>query len=169
MVIPRDVRPADPRSLAAVFRCLNDTDCLLAQNVLQLNKSKSEIGPPNSTSIIHNHLGPLTANVKPAAGNLGVIFNSNLSFDQHIRKGCSVLLSPLTINSHNLYYCTKSSRKVNHAFIFPRLGLVSLLYQAYTIHYVSLLQLVQSGAAGLLTGANRQHHITSHHPVTFLF
>uniref|UniRef100_A0A673CRG3 Reverse transcriptase domain-containing protein n=1 Tax=Sphaeramia orbicularis TaxID=375764 RepID=A0A673CRG3_9TELE len=56
------LRPDDPRSPPAVSDCLNDVNCWMAQNFLQLNNSKSEIilfGPPNSTISIKNSLGPL--------------------------------------------------------------------------------------------------------------
>lgn len=62
----------------------------MSQNVFQLNEIKSEIiifGPPKSSAqISHKHLGSLSADVKPAATNLGVIFDSDLMFEKQITK-----------------------------------------------------------------------------------
>lgn len=70
------LRPADPNSLAVVVDCLCDVNCLMAQNLIQLNSSKPEIilfSPPNSIGII----GPLAH--WSAARNFGVLIDSELN------------------------------------------------------------------------------------------
>lgn len=83
------LRPADPGGLAAVFDCLKDINSWMAQNFLHLNNSKTEIilfGSPHTFSQLQHHLGPLSANIKSSARNLGVTLDSNLTFDPHIKQ-----------------------------------------------------------------------------------
>lgn len=70
-----------------LLSCLSDIKCWMSQNLVQLNDSKSEIilfGPPKSVTILQNHLGLQSANVKPAAKNLVMMFDIDLSFDKQI-------------------------------------------------------------------------------------
>jgi len=56
-------------------------------NFLQLNKDKTEIiifAPSDMTSDIFNQLGSLSFNVHDCVKNLGVIFDSNLSFESRL-------------------------------------------------------------------------------------
>lgn len=95
------LRPGDPRSLAAVVDCIKDINCWMAQNFLPLNNSKSEIllfSSSKSISLIKNSLGPLSSNVQPTAKNLGVIFDSDLSFQPHISIFSTPLFSPVSVN-----------------------------------------------------------------------
>ena len=159
------LRPHDSRSLAAVLDCLNDINCWMAQNFLQLNKSKSEIilfSPPNTdTSLITNSLGPLSSNIKPAARNLGVIFDLDLTFDKHIKTVVqSCYLQLRTISKIKPILSHSDLEKVIHAFIFSRLDYCNSLLAGINQKSLSRLQLVQNAAARLLTGFNRRHHIT---------
>uniref|UniRef100_A0A672YDQ4 Reverse transcriptase domain-containing protein n=1 Tax=Sphaeramia orbicularis TaxID=375764 RepID=A0A672YDQ4_9TELE len=158
------LRPDDPRSLAAVSDCLNDVSRWMAQNFLQLNSSKSEVilfGPPNSTIAIKNSLGPLSSNITPTARNLGVIFDSDLSFQLHINKviqSCFLQLRTISkikpiVPHHNL-------ETIIHSFIFSRLDYCNSLLSGISQKSLSRLQLVQNAAARLLTGFSRHHHIT---------
>uniref|UniRef100_A0A3Q3FRJ7 Reverse transcriptase domain-containing protein n=1 Tax=Labrus bergylta TaxID=56723 RepID=A0A3Q3FRJ7_9LABR len=158
------LRPEDPRSLAAVRNCLNDINCWMAQNFLQLNNSKSEIivfNPPNTTHISKSSLGPLFTNVQPTARNLGVTFDCNLTFESHIKTVVrSSFFHLRTISKIKTILTQRDLEKIIHALIFSRLDYCNSLFSGITNKSLSRLQLVQNAAARLLTGCNRRHHIT---------
>ncbi len=69
---------------------LNDefVKCWLEQNRLQLNTSRSGViifGPNKVDSAINDVLGTWTKNVQSKIRNLGVIFDSALTFDHKIK------------------------------------------------------------------------------------
>ena len=156
------LRPGDPRSLAAAVDCLSDVNCWMAQNFLQLNNSKTEVilfSPPNPNNPIS--LGPLSSYMKPTARNLGVLFDSGLSFKPHINKVVqSCFLQIRTISRIKPMLHHSDLEKIIHAFIFSRLDYCNSLLSGITQKSLFRLQLVQNAAARLLTGFNRQHHIT---------
>ena len=92
--------------VSCIFSCLAEIQNWMSENVLQLNDSKSDIsimspsGP--RTSIINNlssSLGTLSNNVRKEARNLGVIFDSELSFDTQVTQvvqSCFAQLRQLT-------------------------------------------------------------------------
>ena len=135
----------------------------MAQNFLQLNNTKTEIilfTPPNNIS--HQQaLGPLSVNIKPTARNLGVHFDSDLTFIPHVNKlvqSCFYHLRSISKIKHML--TPPDLEKVIHAFIFSRLDDCNSLLSGINRKSLSCLQLVQNSAARLLTGFNRHQHIT---------
>lgn len=82
------LRPSEPKSLAAVLLCLRDVNHWLAQNILSLNQSKSELilfSLPKPISVTESGLCPGLL-MKAAAKKLGVLFDSDLSFEPQIKK-----------------------------------------------------------------------------------
>ena len=136
----------------------------MSQNFLQLNESKSEIilfGPPSSTISLHSQLGPLAANITPAARNLGVIFDFNLSFNKHIStvvQSCYFQLR--NISKIKSFLSPPDLEKVIHALISSRLDYCNSLYSGLCKKTLSRLQLIQNSAARLLTNTRKQEHIT---------
>ena len=141
---------------------------IIAENFLQLNDSKSDIvimSPSSpSTSIITNlssSLGTLSNNVQKEAWNLGVIFDSELSFDTRVTKvvqSCFAQLRLLTkIRS---FLSSADLEKVNHAFISTRLDYCNTLYSGISRRNIQRLQLIQNAAARFLTCTKRCDHIT---------
>ena len=158
------LRPGDPGSLAAILNCLKDINSWMAQNFLQLNNTKTEIilfTPPNNISHYQQALGPLSVNIKPTARNLGVHFDSDLTFIPHINKlvqSCFYHLRSISKIKHML--TPPDLEKVIHALIFSRLDYCNSLLSGINQKSLSRLQLVQNSAARLLTGFNRHQHIT---------
>ncbi len=59
----------------------------MSANFLQLNESKTEVllfGSPASTEAVASKLGPLSGNLHSHVRNLGVTFDSALTFDKQI-------------------------------------------------------------------------------------
>ncbi|KAF7650929.1 hypothetical protein LDENG_00118830 [Lucifuga dentata] len=72
--------------------CLSDIKCWMSNNFLQLNDSTTEIlittpsGPFKISDQLTSSLGSLSAYVKSEVRNLGVIFDSSLSFNAQLTK-----------------------------------------------------------------------------------
>ena len=136
----------------------------MSQNFLQLNESKTEIllfGPPQSIPFLHSQLGNLSQNVKSVARNLGVMFDSSLSFNHQVTKviqSCFFQLRNIAKIKSFLSY--SDLEKVIHAFIYSRLDYCNSLYSGLNKKNISRLQLVQNSAARLLTNTRRRDHIT---------
>ena len=115
-----------------ILDCLSDIKCWMSQNSLQLNDSKSEIllfGPPNSIPAFQSQLGNLSNNIKGAARNLGVMFDSSLSFNQQVTKVVQSCFFQLrNIAKIKSFISFSDLEKVIHAFITSRLDYCNSLY-----------------------------------------
>ncbi len=83
------VNATDPGKLSALLDCITAVKNWMSQNFLQLNDNKTEVlvfGPQQMTKQILSSAGPLVDAIKPSVKNLGVCFDSNLSFEQHTTK-----------------------------------------------------------------------------------
>lgn len=116
------LKPNVSVALDSLLSCINDIKLWLSQNVLNLNKAKTEyiiFGNPNGSAV---NLGALFPYLKPAVRNLGVTFDCNMKFDMQISNVVKIsffqllLLSKVKpfLNSHDL-------EKVILAFISSRL------------------------------------------------
>ena len=149
--------PIKPGSgnLSRLLDCLAAINDWMTQNFLQLNQSKSEIilfGPPSSTISLHSQLGPLSANVTPAARNLGVFFDSNLSFNKHVSTVVqSCYLQLRNIAKIKSFLSPPDLEIVIHALISSRLDYCNSLFYGLNKKVTSRLQLIQNSAARLLT------------------
>ncbi len=137
----------------------------MAHNILQLNDSKSEIilfNYPNShINLIENTLVSLFFSITHTARNPGVLFDSDLSFQPHVKKDVQYCYMHLrTISKIKLILSHLDLEKVIHALIFSHLDFCNLLLSGITQKTLSRLQQVQNPAVRLLTGFNGQHHIT---------
>ncbi len=151
-----------------IMSCFIDYKNWMSKNVLQLNDSKSEVliftpCVPSSASInnLSSSLGVLSNNVRKEARNLGVVFDSELSFDVPVTKvvqSCFAQLRQLTkIKS---FLSLADLEKVIHAFISSRLDYCKALYSGISKRNLQRLQLIQNAAARLLTRTKKRDHIT---------
>ena len=151
-------------NISHLLACLTDIKHWMTQNFLQLNKSKSEIilfSPPSHTLPLQSQLGPLSANVKTSARNLGVIFDSNLSFNKHVTTAVQSCFFQLrNISKIKSFLSTANLEIVIHSFISSRLDYCNSLYSGLNKKTISRLQLIQNSAARLLTNTRKREHIT---------
>lgn len=139
----------------------------MSNNVLQLNNTKSEIivctPIGTSTSYLKNFTTFTTVfsdNIQKEARNLGVIFESELSFDAQVTKvvqSCFVQLRQLT--KIRTFLSSADLEKVIHAFISSRLDYCNALYSGISKGNIHSFQLIQNTAASFLT-RKRSDHIT---------
>ena len=158
------LKPGTTGNVNSLLSCLSDIKSWMAQNFLQLNETKTEIiifGPPNTTPTFQSELNTLSANVTHSARNLGVIFDSDLSFGPQITRVVQTCYFQLrNIARIKSFLSTADLEKVIHAFISSRLDFCNSIYSGLCKKSISRLQLVQNSAARLLTNTKKCEHIT---------
>lgn len=158
------LRPENHSKLDSLHSCLTAIKDWMASNFLQLNTDKTEvlvIGPDHISSSISPHLGPLTVNTTQSARNLGVIFDQQLNFNQHIKS----LVQSCYIQIRNIAKVKPMLprnilEQLIHTLIFSRLDYCNSLFTCLNDAAINRLQLVQNTAARLLTNTRRSEHIT---------
>ncbi len=158
------VKPTDLSMLSSLQDCLSDIKNWMSLNFLQLNPNKTEIlviGSQHITNQILPSTGYLSQHIKPVARNLGVLFDSNLCFEQHIIKlvqSCFYQLRNIAKIRPILTF--RDAETVIHAFISSRLDYCNSLFSCLNQKTLKRLQIVQNSAARLLTRTKRYDHIT---------
>ena len=82
------VSPDDYSPLYLLNKCIVEINTWMCQNFLQLNTEKTEIvvfGPKEQRSIVSAHLDAMTLKPTNQARNLGVVLDSDLNFNSHIK------------------------------------------------------------------------------------
>ncbi len=138
----------------------------MTNHFLLLNSDKTEIlliGPKNST---HNNLdhnlqldgcNVTSSTVK----NLGVILDSNLSFENHIPHVTKTAFFHLrNIAKLRNILTVSDAEKLVHAFMTSRLDYCNALLGGCPASSINKLQIVQNAAARVLTRSRKYEHIT---------
>ncbi len=132
--------------------CFIDIKNWMSKNLLQLNDSKSEVlifttCVPSSASInnLSSSLGVLSNNVQKEARNLGVVFDSELSFDVQVTKVVQSSFAQLRqLTKIKSFLSLADLEKVIHAFItFMHLADASIQSDLHCIQ-VTVLHLISS-------------------------
>ncbi|KAF7649803.1 hypothetical protein LDENG_00135890, partial [Lucifuga dentata] len=145
------LQASNSSSLDNFLACLSYIKCWMSQNFLKLNDDKSEViifGQTYSTSLLNSMLGSLSKNIKPAARNLGVIFDVDLCFEAHVKnvvQSCFFQLKK--ISKIRSFLSPTDLHRVIHAFIFSQLDYCNALYAVISQSSLHQLQLVQNAAA----------------------
>ncbi len=150
------------------FFIQNIVSCLFFVFFWKLNDSKSEdliFTPcvPSSVSIkyLSSSLGVLSNNVRKEAHNLGVVFDSELSFDVQVTKAVqSCFAQPRKLTKIKSFLSLADFEKDINAFISSRLDYCNVLYSGIIKRNLQRLQLIQNAAARLLTRTKKRDHIT---------
>ncbi|XP_030048589.1 uncharacterized protein LOC115462741, partial [Microcaecilia unicolor] len=153
-------------SVHSVSACLSDIAAWMSQRHLKLNMTKTEllISPPKPTS----PLPPFSISVDgslilpvSSARNLGVIFDSSLSFSAHIQqiaKTCRFFL--YNILKIRPFLSEHSTKTLIHILVTSRLDYCNLLLAGLPLSHLSPLQSVQNSAARLIFRQGRFTHTT---------
>lgn len=158
------VSPDDTGPIDALFNCILDIKSWMAENFLQLNQDKTEllvIGPEAMREKLNFKLEALALKPSDNVKNLGVVFDSNLTFEHHIKH--------ITKNG---FYHLKNIAKVRpflsqantetliHAFITCRIDYCNALLSGLPKKNIAPLQILQNSAARVLTKTRKRAHIT---------
>uniref|UniRef100_A0A8C5A3Y9 Reverse transcriptase domain-containing protein n=1 Tax=Gadus morhua TaxID=8049 RepID=A0A8C5A3Y9_GADMO len=154
--------------LSHIESCLSSLTLWMQNNFLKLNSNKTELLLIGSKSTLSKLANPPTLTIdgttvspSPQARNLGVIFDSTLSLEPHIRHTVKTSFYHL----HNIAKIRSSltshaAERLIHAFISSRLDYCNSLLAGISTTSINRLQLVQNAAARPLTHTKVWHHIT---------
>ncbi len=160
-------RPGETHQIEKIMECIVDIKNWMTNKFLVLNSKKTEvliIGPKNHTS--NNLEQYLTLDCcsldsSSSVRNLGVLFDSNLSFDSHISSICknaffhlkniSKLRPILSISNTEMLIC---------AFMTSSLDYCNALLGGCSGHLINKLQIVQNAAARVLKRTRKHDHIS---------
>ncbi|MCI5136711.1 MAG: hypothetical protein D3920_16960 [Candidatus Electrothrix sp. AW2] len=129
-----------------------------------LNQDKTEvlvIGEKNEREKLTAHLKTLALNTKHQARNLGVILDSDLNFETHIKNIIKTSFYHLrNIAKVQPFLAQADTERLMHAFITSRLDYCNSLLSGLPKKAISQLQIIQNAAARVLTKTRRRAHIT---------
>ncbi len=139
----------------------------MTSNFLLLNSEKTEvliIGPKTPTSNNLEHcltLDGCSVNSSSSVRNLGVLFNSNLSFDSHVSSICKTAFFHLkNISKLRPMLSMSNAEILIHAFMTSRLDYCNALLGGCSARLINKLQMVQNAAARVLTRTRKYEHIS---------
>ena len=149
--------------------CIDDIRVWMGLNGLKLNENKTEFivfGSKSMLSKINSHKLSLHVgdnDIQSAAKvrNLGVIFDSNMSFNNQI----SNISRSVRYQLRNLSFIRKcltkdATEKLIHALISSRLDFCNSLLSGLPFQQINRLQSLQNSAARLVTLTKKTTHIT---------
>uniref|UniRef100_A0A4W5LB64 Reverse transcriptase domain-containing protein n=1 Tax=Hucho hucho TaxID=62062 RepID=A0A4W5LB64_9TELE len=150
----------------SLTECIRDIKKWMSLNFLKLNDNKTEIlliGSTASAKRIDQSFDVDGIHVKPSSliRNLGVLFDSTLSFGSHI----SSLVKNYFFHLRNIARLRSSltladAETLIHALITSRLDYCNALLLGLPKKLIARLQYVQNSAARVLTSTRRSAHIT---------
>ncbi len=138
----------------------------MTNNFLLLNSDKTQIlliGPKNSTqNLLDYNLQQDGCTVASSTvRNLGVILDSNLSFENHISHVTKTAFFHLrNIAKLRNMLPVSDAEKLVHAFMTSRLDYCNALLGGCPASSINKLQVVQNAAARVLTRSRKYDHIT---------
>ncbi|KAL7874984.1 hypothetical protein SRHO_G00059540 [Serrasalmus rhombeus] len=146
--------------------CVKDVKGWMSCNFLLLNGNKTEVlllGPKLARSKLPDlilNLADFPATPGSAAKNLGVIIDSDLSFDQHSSITRTAFLHLRNIAKIRNTLSLRDAETLVHAFITSRLDYCNVLLSGCTSRSLNKLQLVQNAAARVFTKTRKFEHIS---------
>ncbi len=139
-------RPDDPTVAARISGCLADISAWMKEHHLQLNLAKTELLVfPATPTLQHDftiQLGSSTITPSASVRNLGVIFDDQLTFKEHIAKTARSCRFAL----HNIRKIRLFALLVQ-ALVISRLDYCNAFLAGLPSHTIKPLQMIQNAAA----------------------
>ncbi len=147
-------RPGETHQIEKLMECIVNIKKWISNNFLLLNSAKTEvliIGPKNHTSNNLEHcltLDGCSLDSSSSVRNLGVRFDSNLSFYTHVSSICKTALFHLkNISKLRPMLSMSSAEMLIYAFMTSRLDYCNALLGGCSARLINKLQMVQNAAA----------------------
>ena len=140
--------------------------CVLTRRLLSRQKKTKNKNKTPPKYIEFQNLGTLTVGdtsvaIVNKARNLGVWFDSQLNFNVHITKTCSLSFCSLyKVRRIRKYLSYKSVQTLILALVIGRLDYCNSLLYGVPASYIIKLQRVQNAAARLISNTTRFDHIS---------
>ena len=136
----------------------------MSKNILKLNTDKTEViifGKKYERLKTATLLGKKGFEVAETVKNLGVIIDSDLSFNSHMKAVSKSAFYHLeNIAKVKNFMSSVDLEKFIHAFITSRVDYCNGLFTGLPTKTIKPLQIIQNAAARLLTRTKRKDHIT---------
>ncbi len=158
-------RPDDPTVAARISGCLADISAWMKEHHLQLNLAKTELLVfPATPTLQHDftiQLGSSTITPSASVRNLGVIFDDQLTFKEHIKKtarSCRFALH--NIRKIRLFLTEHAAQLLVQALVISRLDYCNALLAGLPSNTIKPLQMIQNAAARLVFNEPKRAHVT---------
>ncbi|XP_050967901.1 uncharacterized protein LOC127166568, partial [Labeo rohita] len=155
----------DPTVAARISGCLADISEWMKEHHLQLNLAKTELLIfPATPTLQHDftiNLGTLTITPSSSARNLGVIFDDQLTFKDHIAKtarSCRFALH--NIRKIRPFLTEQATQLLVQALVISRLDYCNALLAGLPSCTIKPLQMIQNAAARLVFNEPKRAHVT---------
>ena len=158
------VEPSQTTAIHALTKCMSAITDWMNSNFLKLNEDKTEvllIGPKKKRAKLHSSLGDLSIHIKDKVTSLGVVIDSDLSFEPHINKITkSAFFHLRNVNKVRGLAPRQDAEKLIHAFVTSRIDYCNALFSGLPKKLIDKLQLIQNSAARILTRTRMREHIS---------
>ncbi len=158
-------RPDDPTVAARISGCLADISAWMKEHHLQLNLAKTELLVFPATPTLHHdftiQLGSSTITPSASVRNLGVIFDGQLTFKEHIAKtarSCRFALH--NIRKIRPFLTEHAAQLLVQALVISRLDYCNALLAGLPSNTIKPLQMIQNAAAQLVFNEPKRAHVT---------
>ncbi len=142
-------RPDDPTVAARISGCLADISAWMKEHHLQLNLAKTELLVfPATPTLQHDftiQLGSSTITLSASVRNLGVIFDDQLTFKEHIAKtarSCRFALH--NIRKIRPFLTEHAAQLLVQALVISRLDYCNALLAGLPSNTIKPLQMIQN-------------------------
>ncbi len=158
-------QPDDPTVAARISGCLADISAWMKEHHLQLNLAKTELlVVPATPSLQHDfsiQLGTSIITPSTSVRNLGVIFDDQLTFKEHIAKtarSCRFALH--NIRKIRPFLTEHAAQLLVQALVVSRLDYCNALLAGLPSNTIKPLQMIQNAAARLVFNEPKRTHVT---------
>ncbi len=158
-------QPDDPTVAARISGCLADISAWMKEHHLQLNLAKTELlVVPATPTLQHDfsiQLGTSIITPSTSVRNLGVIFDDQLTFKEHIAKtarSCRFALH--NIRKIRPFLTEHAAHLLVQALVISRLDYCNALLAGLPSNTIKPLQMIQNAAARLVFNEPKRTHVT---------
>ncbi len=158
-------RPDDPTVAARISGCLAYISAWMKEHHLQLNLAKTELLVFLATPTLQHdftiQLGSSTITPSASVRNLGVIFDDQLTFKEHIGKTARSCRSALhNIRKIRPFLTEHAAQLLVQSVVFSRLDYCNALLAGLPSNTIKPLQMIQNAAARLVFNELKRAHVT---------
>ncbi len=159
-------QPDDPTVAARISGCLADISAWMKEHHLQLNMAKTELlVVPATPTLQHDfsiQLGTSIITPSTSVRNLGVIFDDQLTFKEHIAKtarSCRFALH--NIRKIRPFLTEHAAQLLVQALVVSRLDYCNALLAGLPANTIKPLKMIQNAAARLVFNEPKRTHVTA--------